>query len=316
MYKVYDIWPQIAREQYETDLNGIDFGEISHVVFAGMGGSGAISDIFSAILSKTNIHVEVIKGYLLPKTVDSKSLVITTSISGNTEETLSVLTSASDLKCKVVAFSDGGKMQKYCTENGLNHRKVSMKHSPRASFPAFLFSIIRVLEPFLPIKKNDIIDSLHKRMLSDLKRYTKFFALEKNAPNSLWASKVFSRLMHKCGIKTKQMSAPVSLELAKIVCDTSYYGWLINYAQISNMIARKHMVDYNEMWSFADEIHKFLGNRPKMFPGFIGGHCVVPNLSLIDEKELWQIDKINNIYAKKVKDAKLIAKKFVKGKRS
>ena len=162
MYKVYDIWPQIARDQYETDLNGIDFGEISHVIFAGMGGSGAISDIFSAILSKTNVHVEVIKGYLLPKTVDSKSLVITTSISGNTEETLSVLTSASDLKCKVVAFSDGGKMQKYCTENGLNHRKISMKHSPRASFPAFLFSIIRVLEPFLPIKKNDIIDSLHK----------------------------------------------------------------------------------------------------------------------------------------------------------
>ena len=157
---------------------------------------------------------------------------------------------------------------------------------------------------------------VHKRMLSDLKRYTKFFALEKNAPNSLWASKVFSRLMHKCGIKTKQMSAPVSLELAKIVCDTSYYGWLINYAQISNMVARKHMVDYDEMWSFADEIHKFLGNRPKMFPGFIGGHCVVPNLSLIDEKELWQIDKINNIYAKKVKDAKLIAKKFVKGKHS
>jgi len=162
IYKVYDIWPQIAREQYDTDLNGIDFGEISHVVFAGMGGSGAISDIFSAILSKTNIHVEVIKGYLLPKTVDSKSLVVTMSISGNTEETLNVLAAASDLKCKVVAFSDGGKMQKYCAEKGLEHRKISMRHSPRASFPAFLFSILRVLESFLPIEKNDIIDSLNK----------------------------------------------------------------------------------------------------------------------------------------------------------
>ena len=162
MYKVYDNWPQIAREQYETDLNGIDFGEISHVVFAGMGGSGAIGDIFSAILSKTNIHVDVIKGYLLPNTVDSKSLVVTTSISGNTEETLSILTKASDLKCKVVAFSDDGKMQKYCTEKGLNHRKISMVHSPRASFPAFLFSILRVLEPFLPIEKKDIIYSLDK----------------------------------------------------------------------------------------------------------------------------------------------------------
>jgi len=162
MYKIYDIWPEIARKQYETDLNGIDFGEISHVVFAGMGGSGAIGDIFSAFLSKTNIHVEVIKGYVLPKTVDSKSLVVATSISGNTEETLSVLTKAYDLKCKTIAFSDNGKMQKYCTEKRLNYRKIPMKHSPRASFPTFLFSILRVLEPFLPIEKNDIIDSIEK----------------------------------------------------------------------------------------------------------------------------------------------------------
>jgi len=162
MYKVYDIWPQIARQQYETDLNGIDFGEISHVVFAGMGGSGAIGDIFSAILSKTNIHVDVIKGYLLPKTVDSKSLVVTTSISGNTEETLSILNAAFDLKCNIIAFSDGGKMQKYCIEKRLNHRKISMMHSPRASFPIFLFSILSVLESFLPIEKNDITDSLNE----------------------------------------------------------------------------------------------------------------------------------------------------------
>jgi len=162
MYKVYDIWPEIAREHYETDLNGIDFGDISHVVFAGMGGSGAIGDIFSSILSKTNIHVEVIKGYLLPKTVDSKSLVVTTSISGNTEETLSVLSKILDLKCKSISFSDNGKMENYCKKNGLNHRNIKMNHSPRASFPTFLFSILKVLEPFLPIEKRDIHDSLDK----------------------------------------------------------------------------------------------------------------------------------------------------------
>ena len=64
------------------------------------------------------------------------------------------------------------------------------------------------------------------------------------------------------------MSTPIALELAKIVVDTSYYGWLINYAQISNMIAIKHNVNYDEMWSFADEIQQFLKNRPKLFPGF------------------------------------------------
>ena len=153
-------------------------------------------------------------------------------------------------------------------------------------------------------------------MYSDLKRYTKFYALEKNAPKKQWASKTFSTILKKSGVKTKKMSEPITLELAKILVDTSYYGWLINYAQVTNMIAKKYKIDYDEMWSFSDEIHKYLGNRPKMFPGFIGGHCVIPNLELIDEDTLWQIDKINNIYTKKVKNAKSIAKKYVKGKQS
>ncbi len=156
---------------------------------------------------------------------------------------------------------------------------------------------------------------VHRRMLSDLKKFTKFFALEKNAPKKQWATKTFSAILKKFGIKTKKMSEPIALELAKIVVDTSYYGWLINYAQLSNIIAKKHNVDYDEMWSFSDEIHKYLGNRPKMFPGYIGGHCVIQNLELIDEKQLWQIDKINNLYAKKVKDAKSINKKYDKSKK-
>ena len=42
----------------------------------------------------------------------------------------------------------------------------------------------------------------------------------------------------------------------------------------------------------------------------------IPNLELINEEQLWQIDKINNLYARKVKNAKSIAKKYVKGKQS
>ena len=156
---------------------------------------------------------------------------------------------------------------------------------------------------------------VHRRMLSDLKKYTKFFAIEKNAPRSSWAASTYSGLLKECGIKTKRMSKPIALELAKIIVDTSYYGWLINYSQLSNLIARKYNVNYDEMWSFADEIHKYLGNRPKMFPGFIGGHCVIPNLKLINEDSLWQIDKINNIYSKKVKHAKLINKQYDKSKK-
>ena len=142
---------------------------------------------------------------------------------------------------------------------------------------------------------------VHKRMLKDIKRYTKFFTISKNAPKKQWATKAFSRKMKNCGVKTKQMSKPVTLELSKILCDTSYLGWLINYSQITNMIAKSHDVEYDEMWSFADEIHQFLGNRPKMYPGFIGGHCVIPNLDLINDKILYTIKDLNNLYSKKMK---------------
>ena len=137
---------------------------------------------------------------------------------------------------------------------------------------------------------------VHKRMLKDLKRYTKFYAISPKAPKKKWASSKFARIMKKCGIKTKKMSKPETLELAKIICDTSYFGWLINYAQISNLISIQYGVDYDEMWSFADEIQKFLGNRPKMFPGIIGGHCVIPNVDLIDNQKLNLIKKLNNVY--------------------
>ena len=157
---------------------------------------------------------------------------------------------------------------------------------------------------------------VHRRMLSDLSRYTKFYAIDPKIKNAKSASLEYAKLLKTCGVKTKKMSNPLTLELAKIVVDTSYYGWLINYAQISNVIAKKHGVDYDEMWTFSDEIHKFLGNRPKLFPGFIGGHCVIPNLKLIDEKSLWEIDQINNYYLRKIKNAKSISKKYTKGKQS
>jgi UDP-N-acetyl-D-mannosaminuronate dehydrogenase len=153
---------------------------------------------------------------------------------------------------------------------------------------------------------------VHKRMLKDIKQYTKFFAISKNAPKRQWAIKTYSRKMKHFGVKTKQMSKPETLELAKILCDTSYLGWLINYSQITNVIAKNHGVNYDEMWTFADEIHKILGNRPKMYPGYIGGHCVIPNLELINNQTLNLIKKMNSTYVKKIKNTKPINKKHSK----
>ena len=122
MYKIYDDWPNLAKKAYDSDLESGNFKNIDHIVFAGMGGSGAIGDLFESILSKTNIHVTLVKGYLLPKTVDENTLVVTTSVSGNTEETLTILESTLKLNCQVIAFCGGGKMKQYCIDNNINFR--------------------------------------------------------------------------------------------------------------------------------------------------------------------------------------------------
>jgi len=160
MHKVYDRWPQIAKESYFSNLSQIEYEKCSHIVFAGMGGSGAIGDIFSAILSKTNTHVTVVKGYHLPKTVTSDSVVIITSISGDTKETISMLENAIKINSKIIAFSDGGKIQEICLKKNIPHRNIRKYHSPRASFTSFLYTMLHVLKPVIPIEEKDIIESI------------------------------------------------------------------------------------------------------------------------------------------------------------
>ena len=173
MYKVYDNWPNIAKLDYEKKFEKINFTGIDHVIFAGMGGSGALGDIFSAILSKTNIHVCVVKGYNLPNTVNSNTLVVVISISGNTDETLRILDLAYNQNCKLIAFSSGGKMEQVCLEKNIEFRKIEEFHSPRASFPSFLYAILNILSPILLIKKEDVVKSIeelhvtHKKISSN-----------------------------------------------------------------------------------------------------------------------------------------------------
>ena len=166
MHDVYDKWALIAKDAYDSDLESVDFKDIDHVVFSGMGGSGTIGDLFSSILSKTNIHTTIVKGYELPNTVDKNTLVITTSVSGNTVETLTTLESATKKNCKTIAFSSGGKMESFCSKNNIVFRKIPEIHSPRASFPSYVYSILKTLNSIIPLKKQEIIDSLKQLELT------------------------------------------------------------------------------------------------------------------------------------------------------
>ena len=160
MFKTYDEWPSIARKSYNYEYEKVSFTEIDNIVLCGMGGSGSICDVIYAILSKTSIHVSVVKGYLLPKTVNSKSLVISISVSGDTIETLTTLDSANKLGCEILCLSSGGKIHEFCKNNNIQHRILQKYHSPRASLTSFLYGILKILGSILPIEINDVNESI------------------------------------------------------------------------------------------------------------------------------------------------------------
>jgi len=162
MFKVYDIWPDIAKESYEQEFSKPEFSDIDHIVFAGMGGSGTIGDVFSSILSKNDIHTSVVKGYLLPKTVDENTLVVVSSISGNTHEPLTILENSKNSQAKFIVFSSGGMIKEYALKNKMNYQEIKMEHSPRASLPKYIFSMLKTLESVIPVKKSDVLDTISK----------------------------------------------------------------------------------------------------------------------------------------------------------
>ena len=166
IHNVYDKWAHIAKDAYDSEIEPVDFKDIDNVVFSGMGGSGTIGDLFSSILSKTNVHTTVVKGYELPNTVDENTLVVITSVSGNTAETLTTLQSATKKNSKTIAFSSGGKMESFCSKNNVVFRKIPEIHSPRASFPSYVYSILKTLNSIIPLKKQEIIDSLKQLELT------------------------------------------------------------------------------------------------------------------------------------------------------
>ena len=175
IYSIYDQWPKIAEEAYKLNPKSPPITHndtINHIVFAGMGGSGAVGDVFAAILSKTPMHVTVTKGYELPRTVDKNTMVVATSVSGNTQETQTVLEAASRTVAKTVAFSSGGKIAEFCKRKNIKHTYIEQIHSPRASFVSMMFTMLRAFEDILPLHREDVteaikrLEKMHKKISS------------------------------------------------------------------------------------------------------------------------------------------------------
>jgi UDP-N-acetyl-D-mannosaminuronate dehydrogenase len=113
----------------------------------------------------------------------------------------------------------------------------------------------------------------HVRMEQDLVHYIKFVA----APSRTDASRAEAHFQ-AAGMKTRRMTEVESLELAKLA-ETTYFGVCIAFAQEMNRYAERVGGEYSEAIDFFEEVD-FLP-RQRYFPGFIGGHCVIPNIKLL-----------------------------------
>jgi UDP-glucose 6-dehydrogenase len=113
----------------------------------------------------------------------------------------------------------------------------------------------------------------HIRMAEDLLKYRKFVA----GSDEHTADRAAEHF-RAAGMTTQCISKLETLELAKLG-ETTYFGVLIAFAQELNRYAGKVDGDYAEALDFFEEVD-FLPNT-KYFPGFIGGHCVIPNIDLM-----------------------------------
>jgi UDP-N-acetyl-D-mannosaminuronate dehydrogenase len=115
----------------------------------------------------------------------------------------------------------------------------------------------------------------HVRMTDELRRYRKFVA-----GTSVQAVAMVEDHFAAAGMTTQAMSSAEGLELAKLL-ETSYFGVLVAWAQEMDRFAESAAADYWEIQGFFEEID-FL--PPVGFqPGYIGGHCVMPNLELLEQ---------------------------------
>ena len=95
--------------------------EIRNVVISGLGGSGIGGNMtYEFCKSEIQIPIQVNKAYFVPNYVNEHSLVIISSYSGNTEETLSALEDAHQKGAHIICISSGGKVIDFAKVNGID----------------------------------------------------------------------------------------------------------------------------------------------------------------------------------------------------
>ena len=163
MLDAYLNWPLQIKDAIESWGKYSVDGSFDEIVVVGMGGSGIVGDYLQALSATRGvIPVYTVKSHVLPGFINSNTLVLIVSYSGNTVETLTAFRKAIGMKAKVVAVSSGGDLEKYALSHGLLHIPLPSGLQPRASLPSMLYKILGLLDSsgLELVSRSEAIESL------------------------------------------------------------------------------------------------------------------------------------------------------------
>jgi glucose/mannose-6-phosphate isomerase len=127
------------------------------ICMIGMGGSSIAGSLCQDLLvDKMQKPIVSVRDYSLPRYVSNEWIVIATSYSGNTEETLSALREAKERGCRTVCLTSGGQMKEEFVKDILV--PIPQGFQPRAALPLLMTLLVQILEELLHIEKMNFED--------------------------------------------------------------------------------------------------------------------------------------------------------------
>jgi len=172
-----------------------DYYEVNKVVILGMGGSAIGGDLVSSLVaSEAKLPILVHRDYNLPAFVDDKTLVIASSYSGKTEETLSSFEQALKTGAKKLAITTGGELKIMAEKKGIPIFTFDYKAQPRAALPFSFLSILGVLQRlgFVSDKSPDVAETV--RVLQELSARINEDVMLSHNPAKQLAQKLYGHL--------------------------------------------------------------------------------------------------------------------------
>lgn len=162
--------------KFEIAINNGDHDNrsITNIILVGMGGSALAGALAKSWLRpELKVPFEVVKTYGLPASVDQNTLVIVSSYSGNTEESVDFYRKAREKGAQIAIIASGGELLSQADENQIVNVALPTGHQPRMVMVATLRAIIAVLEHFniMPSGKLDEIASSYDWIKSECNKW-------------------------------------------------------------------------------------------------------------------------------------------------